>query len=150
MKTVKTITILAILLLSQGIFSQQVSTSKLPAPVKSAFANKFPSATGLKWEKEHNGNYEAKFMENMVSRRTEFDKNGNWVETEKVIKTSEVPKTVSEAVKKTNPGCKMSDAEEIQTSDKGMIYEVGCKTDAGKRDYRVSPEGKLEAKLEKK
>jgi hypothetical protein len=150
MKTFNLLVLIAALLFCATANAQTVPNKKLPAPVKSSFASKFPSAINLKWEKERNGNYEAKFSMDRINRRAEFDKNGTWIETERLINTSEVPKAVSDAVKKANPSCKLNDAEEIQTADKGMLYEVGCKTGQAKQEYRISPDGKVEAKTERK
>ncbi|MDB5280987.1 MAG: hypothetical protein JWO06_62 [Bacteroidota bacterium] len=131
-------------------FGQAIQSDKVPQEVLSAFKSKFPAAGDVQWAKEPNANYEAKFTMANNNQRAEFNEKGVWVETETSIPTAQVPKTVSNAVMKQSPSCKIADAEEIQTADQGKIYEVGCTKGGTKKDYRVTADGKVEKKLEKK
>ncbi len=45
-------------LISTTVFSQRVKTADVPAAVKAALQQKYPSASGVGWEREK-GNYEA-------------------------------------------------------------------------------------------
>ena len=144
MKTHKLIMVFTAILFSTAVtLSQQVMTYQVPEEVLTAFREKFPDASSVKWSKEINLNYEAQFTLATNGERAEFDKNGKWVETENSIKTSDLPKTVSAAVLKKNPSCKIADAEEIQSSEMGKMYEVGCPTKSEKADYRVTPDGTI-------
>jgi len=49
--------------------SQKITEKDIPAPVKTAFNNKFPGATDIKWEKENKKELEANFKMNMVEQR---------------------------------------------------------------------------------
>jgi hypothetical protein len=72
------------------------------------------------------------------------------VETENNIKTVEVPKAVKDGLMKKNPSCKISEAEEVQTADKGKVYDVGCRVNAQEKEYRVSADGSSQQEIAKK
>lgn len=142
----------ALLILGAGRISAQIiSNDQLPQEVLNAFKTKFPTANVVSWVQEPNTNYEAKFTLAEKDMRAEFNKNGVWVETENAIKPNEVPPAVKKTVLKEKPGCRISDAEEIQSAKDGKMYEVGCsKSGSLKRDYRVTADGKLEKEIAKK
>jgi hypothetical protein len=71
---------------------------KVPDAVKTAFNNKFPTASSVKWEKESKTELEANFKMNNTDVSANFSLDGSWVETETTIPASELPAPVTNAV----------------------------------------------------
>jgi hypothetical protein len=146
----KVVLLLVAAFLSTAVYSQGNSSANAPQQVTKAFKAKFPTAANVSWVKEPNSNYEAKFKMGDVKQRAEFDTKGNWVETENSIKTSTLPKTVTDEVKKQNSGCKITEAEEVETAGSGKVYDVGCMVNSAKKEYRVTADGATEKEIVKK
>ena len=70
-------------------------TKNIPKAVIDALATKFPGATNVKWGKESAKEYEAEFNINDKSVSANFGIDGSWVETETVIKVSDLPVAVT-------------------------------------------------------
>ncbi len=118
-----TILVLAIGFTTLTAAAQKIKEADVPANVKTAFTKQFPGTNAAKWEKE-NGNYEAEFDLNKVETSALFNSAGVLLETEIEIKTSELPKTVSEYVSKNLAGKKIKEASKI-TDAKGIVtYEA--------------------------
>lgn len=97
--------------------------ANVPENVKAAFAAKFPGAKAEGWDKEEDG-YEVEFEENEVESSAVFSENGTFKEMEQEIKTSELPKGISEYCSKNFAGYKLSEAAKI-TDVSGIInYEA--------------------------
>src|SRR5216683_4680125 len=64
----------------------------VPAAVQKAFEQKFPKATKVGWGKENEKEWEAEFTFNGSKLSANFTSDGVWVETEKEIAISELPK----------------------------------------------------------
>ncbi|MCX6269946.1 MAG: PepSY-like domain-containing protein [Bacteroidetes bacterium] len=123
-----------ILLISFGGFTQKITADKVPAPVKQAFAKKFPAATNIKYEMEKK-DYEINFKDKGVEMSANFDATGKWLETETEIKESALPKEITASVAKNFAGFKTSEVAKVETPDKGTIYEMDLKK--GKERYEV-------------
>ena len=123
-------------------YTQKITPDKVPAPVKQAFAKKFPAATDIKYEMEKK-DYEINFKDKGVEMSANFDATGKWLETETEIKESDLPKEVSASVVKNFAGFKISEVAKIETPDKGLIYEMDLKKDKGGYEVQFSPKGDL-------
>jgi hypothetical protein len=143
----------AFLLISMGCFSQKLSSDKVPAEVKQAFAKKFPAATDVKYEMEMK-DYEISFKENGKECSANFDSTGKWLETETEMKDSDLPKEVKTSVAKNFAGFKIAEVVKLETPDKGMCYEMDLNKGKEAYEVQISPKGdvlkKEPLKVEKK
>jgi len=132
----------ACLLISLMGYTQKITPDKVPAPVKQAFAKKFPAATDVKYEMEKK-DYEINFKDKGVEMSANFDATGKWLETETKIKESELPKEVSASVAKNFTGLKISEVAKTETPDHGLIYEMDFKKDKEGFEVQFSPKGDI-------
>jgi len=123
-------------------FTQKVTPDKVPAPVKQAFAKKFPGATEVNYEMEKK-DYEINFRDKGVEMSVNFDATGKWLETETEIKAAELPKEVSASVAKNFAGFRISEVAKTETPDKGLIYEMDLKKDTEGFEVQFSPKGDI-------
>ena len=114
------------LLISLMGYTQKITPDKVPAPVKQAFAKKFPAATDVKYEMEKK-DYEINFKDKGVEMSANFDASGKWLETETEIKGYDLPKEVSASVAKNFADFKVSEVVITETSDKRLIYKLELK-----------------------
>jgi len=122
--------------------TQKVTPDKVPAPVKQAFAKKFPAATDVKYEMEKK-DYEINFKDKGVEMSANFDATGKWLETETEIKVTDLPKEVSASVAKNFAGFKISEVAKTETPEKGLIYEMDLKKDKEGFEVQFSPKGDI-------
>ena len=139
-------------------YGQDVKEADVPAPVKDAFAKKYP---GLKaeWEKE-DGNYEAEFEGKRIKTNMEtgstskvrvegtvlISPTGSILETEEEIETKSLPNGISDYVTKNLGGKKIKEAYKI-TDNTGVIsYEI----EIGKDEYLFDSNGGFLKKAEEK
>ena len=132
----------ACLLISLMGYTQKVAPDKVPAPVKQAFAKKFPAATDLKYEMEKK-DYEINFKDKGVEMSANFDVTGKWLETETEIKESDLPKEVSASVARNFTGFKISEIAKTEAPGKGLIYEMDLKKDKEGFEVQFSPKGDI-------
>ncbi len=130
--------------------AQELKESEIPSAVKESFAKRFPNVKEVKWSKEHAKEFEAEFKIGGTEQSANFDQAGEWLVTETEIKTSELPQLVQTTINKEFTGFKIEEAEKVETSDKGMLYEVAL--EKGKMNYEVelSADGKVLKKEVKK
>lgn len=117
--------------------AQTVKSAKVPAAVKAALQKKYPTATGVTWEKEK-GNFEA----NWGGRSHEdnsvlFAPDGSFVEQVVAIPVGSLPAGVSAYVKKTYPGAKITEAGKVTDAAGKTRYEAEVKG----RDMRFDEAG---------
>ncbi len=93
-----------------------------PQKVKDAFAQKFPNATNVEWEKESDAEWEAEFKMNGKEHSSNFMEDGTWVETEYEVSEANVPQVVLEALKSNFEGYDIEEMEYSETAD-GKVYE---------------------------
>ena len=132
----------ACLLISLMGFTQKITADKVPAPVKAAFAKKFPTATDVKYEMEKK-DYEINFKDKGVEMSANFDATGKWLETETEIKESDLPKEVSASATKNFAGFKISEVAKTKAPGKGLIYEMDLKKDKEGYEVQFSPTGDI-------
>lgn len=125
-------------------FSACGQKENVPAKVKTSFAQKFPGATKVRWDKENANEWEAEFKLGGKSYSANFSTDGIWMETEHEIKKSEIP----DAVQKTLNNVFVFggfDIENVELSETpaGKAYEFELEKDEKSIDVTLSPEGHI-------
>jgi len=114
---------------------------KVPDAVKTAFSNKFPGASEIKWEKENKNELEANFKMNNTTVSANFSLNGTWVETETTIPVNELPAPVTNAVNTKYPGAVYERTEKIEKPGGIILYEVNIIINRKKKELELDPGG---------
>ena len=125
---------------------EDIAVDQVPKAVLDAIKAKFPHAklTGAAKETEdgkttYEVELEFKDQEYTVSATAE----GKITEIEREMEIKDLPKIVTEAIKKKYPGAEMEEAEEVTANDK-TTYEVVIETSAEKdMKVTVDPAGKI-------
>lgn len=108
--------------------AQDMKESEVPANVKKGFATKYPGSKVDQWEKEGT-EFEAEFHLNKVESSAVFTADGTFKELEQEIKTSELPKTVTDYCAKTFAGYKLSETAKITDAHGKVMYEAELEKD---------------------
>jgi hypothetical protein len=133
----------AVIFVAQLTYAQKLKESEVPAAVRSTFARNFPKATGTKWSKESDTEFEAEFKNGSLEQAANFNQNGDWLITETEIKMSELPAAVTSTISKEFPGYKIQETEKAETPGEGSFYEVELKKDKIKSTVQISADGKV-------
>ncbi len=115
--------------------------SKTPTAVTSAFNKKFPTATKVKWGKEGAKEWEAEFTFEGNHLSANFAEDGKWLETEKEIKVTDLPKAVTAAINSKYPGYTITEADKTETAKHGTIYEADLKKEKEKKEVAFKEDG---------
>ena len=146
MKTISTLFIVFSLVLAAN--AQNVKENDVPAAVRNAFKVKYPQSKAEKWVKEES-NYEAELTLNGKEYEAAFDSNGKWIETEREIKSSALPKAVKDGLAKSKYGTwTIKEAVEIESPEYKLAYELELTSGKEKIALYFTPDGKI-AKEEK-
>jgi len=137
----KPILILAAILMISFSASGQ-SGKDIPAQVKSAFSQKFPKATNVKWGRESDKEWEAEFQNDGISYSANFDNAGNWMETEYKISQNEIPAPVKATLDKEASGSKIKVSEVSETKE-GKVYEFVIGKGEEKAELVIDNAGKV-------
>lgn len=129
----KQLCVLVVLILSIGC--KLHAQKDLPAEVKNAFEQKFPTADDVEWQKEKDGNWEVEFEIGADESTAVFSPDGKWLETEAEIAIDDLPTPVRSAVQ----GKKIKEVARILRADGSTVYEV----EVGKKDLMYDAEGQL-------
>lgn len=147
----KKLLVIALLGLGVGqVNAQKINESEVPQVVKTAFAKAYPSATGVKWDKE-NGNFEASFNQNKKNMSVLLDGMGMIKEVETEIEKTALPKAIQEALRKDYADYKVEESATI-ISNGVTTYETEVEKGEKSFDLIFDVNGKLlkkEAKAEK-
>ena len=131
----------ACLLISLLGYTQNIiAPEKVPAPVKQAFATKFPAATDAKY-KINKKCYEVTFKDKGIGTSANFNTTGKWLKTATAITESDLPKEVTSAIAKDFAGFKISEVSKVETSDKPLFYKMDLKKDKEGYKTQFSPKG---------
>lgn len=95
-----------------------------PQAVMSAFAQKFPKASNVKWDKESAHEFEAAFTENGIKLSANFSEAGKWLETETASDFNSFPEKVKTNFNAQHKGAKMSETAKIEKVNGTVIYEI--------------------------
>ena len=120
---------------------QAICQVKVPDVVKTAFNNKFPGASEIKWEKENKNELEANFKMNNTAVSANFSLDGTWVETETTIPANELPAPVTNAVNTKYPGAVYGRTEKIEKPGNKVFYEVNITMKGKKKELELNPDG---------
>ena len=124
------------------VFTACGQKSDVPAKVKTAFAEKFPNAKKISWDKENATEWEAEFKMNGKEYSANFDNKGSWKETEYRINKSDIPSAVKSTLDKDFKGYKIEVAEVSETVD-GKVYEFMIEKGNSDMEVVINSYGKL-------
>ena len=116
--------------------------TKVPQGVLEAFAEKFPGAKNVNWDKENASEWEAEFKWNGLKYSANFLEDGAWQETEHKIKESEVPQNVLASLKTNFPGYEIEETE-ISETPTATLYEFGVKKGGKEMEVAIDKTGKV-------
>ncbi len=137
--------LLAMLFVGLGIWLPQTLTAQnVPASAKAHFEKNYSGAHVKEWEAIHDGGFEVEYHYQGKKYETYYDKNGNWVRTERELKKSEVPQSVWNALKNSSFASYKIDDDDVelhQTPKHAEIYEVEVKNKNEKRKLYVLTDG---------
>lgn len=112
-----------------------------PTAALKAFDVKFKNATTVNWGKEGPKVWEAEFNFEGSRISANFAEDGTWLETERIIKTEELPPAVLKAIKANFPDWKIIEADKTETLKHGLIYEANLKKGLSKKDVAFKEDG---------
>lgn len=113
----------------------------VPATVTEMFKKEFPDKKA-KWGME-DGDYEAEFKINGSNASAVYNSKGHRKALEIAIKTSELPASIMEYLKKNYPTNKITETAKI-TDDKNVVtYEAEIKKDGKSYDVILDANGKF-------
>jgi hypothetical protein len=119
-----TSTAFAFFFLTTPLSAQSITESKVPAAVKSALAKRYPSATGVAWEREK-GNFEANWGgHSKEDNSVLFTPTGEFVEMVSAIPVNRLPPAVAAYVQKHFPGAKITEAGKVTDVKGAVSYEA--------------------------
>ena len=133
------------------IFTQACAqnNSKVPAKVKAAFTQKFPTAKKAKWDKENATEWEVEFKMNGKEYSANYTSDGVWKETEYEIKKSDIPAAVKQTLNKEFNGYDMEESE-ISETPEGKVYEFALEKNDKDLEVAIAPNGTVVKKEGKK
>ncbi|MBN2616405.1 MAG: PepSY-like domain-containing protein [Bacteroidales bacterium] len=138
MKKLSFILITLFLFMGLGACSQ----SRVPDAVKTAFVTKFPTVKKADWSREGNTEWEAEFVLNNKDMSANFDRNGNWKETETSLALSELPETVQSALRQNFSDFEAKEAAFSETPS-ASVYEVIIKKGTTRLEISFDADGKI-------
>ncbi|MFC1730078.1 PepSY-like domain-containing protein [candidate division KSB1 bacterium] len=135
-----------LILVAFAISFTACSQVKVPAVVKTAFDKEFQAAKKVTWEQEEDGYWEAVFKMEGKKMSVTYDAEGNWLETETMIKTSELPENLVNVILTEYEGFEIDEVESLETPDFSG-YEVEIEKEDGKEEiemeFMISHDGQI-------
>ncbi|MCB0649901.1 MAG: PepSY-like domain-containing protein [Saprospiraceae bacterium] len=114
----------------------------IPNAVKAAFAEKFPGATSIKWEKE-DGEFEAEFKWQQSEYSANYSMDGKWMETEKSIDKKDLPEAVTATLADQFKDYKIKEANLLSNPEMEVAYEVELKSGLKTIEVLLDASGKV-------
>jgi hypothetical protein len=112
---------------SSSIFAQDLKSKDVPEAVKTAFAQKYPDAKKVSWEKEK-GNYEANWGgKSGEDSSVTFTPSANFVEIVVAIPVNHLPPGVAPYVISHYKGAKIREAGKVTDAEGRHMYEAEIK-----------------------
>lgn len=108
-------------------YATSFAQGKTPTAVATAFNQKFPNATKVKWDKESAHEYEASFEWKGEKLSANFSDTGEWLETESPIAFNQLPEKVQSAFNVAHKGAAVKAVAKIETSKGITKFEVEFK-----------------------
>ena len=115
---------------------------EVPENVKTAFNQKFPNATKVKWGKENSSEWEAEFKMDGMEYSANFNNDANWLETEYEIEVNDLPELVKSTIVKEFKDYKIKESEISETAE-GKVYEFEIKKGEERLEVAIDKEGKV-------
>ena len=104
-------------------YAEKIKEANVPMAVKDKLQAIFPATKNIKWEKEF-GNYEAEFDKNGNEISVLFAPDGQWLQTENVIKLNELPNAVMIYVEKKLSNKKIIESVKVVDAKNNVSYEI--------------------------
>jgi len=108
-------------------YATSFAQGKIPAAVTTAFNQKFPNATKVKWDKENSHEYEASVDWKGEKLSANFSDTGEWLETESPITFIQLPEKVKTGFNADHKGAIVKAVAKIETSKGTTKFEVEFK-----------------------
>ncbi|HXL55387.1 MAG TPA: PepSY-like domain-containing protein [Chitinophagaceae bacterium] len=125
-------TLLLILLMAGTI---QAQIRKIPAAVTDAFKARYPHAEKVAWKDEITS-FEAQFILNGFKMTADFNSKGEWQNSEKKMKFSELPAAVIDGFKKSKyADWETTSVVEIDKNSESLQYRIEVKKSAVHKKY---------------
>jgi len=126
------LTLLLILLIS-GFAQAQIR--KIPAAVTEAFKARYPHAEKVVWKDEITS-FEAQFTLNGFAMTADFNSKGEWQNSEKKIKFTDLPAAVNDGFKKSRyADWETTNVVEIDKNSESLQYRIEVKKSAVQKKY---------------
>jgi hypothetical protein len=114
-------------LTSVSVVAQKVKSADVPAAVKTALQQKYPSASGVTWEKEK-GNFEANWGgASKEDNSVQFTPAGVFVEQVVAMPVAQLPAAVTDYVHAHYAGVKITEAGKVTDAQGRTRYEAEVK-----------------------
>ncbi|HEV3412601.1 MAG TPA: PepSY-like domain-containing protein [Puia sp.] len=114
-------------LISTSVIAQKVKSADVPAAVKTALQQKYPSASGVSWEKEK-GNFEANWGgASKEDNSVQFTPAGVFVEQVVAMPVAQLPAAVTDYVHTHYAGAKITEAGKVTDAQGRTRYEAEVK-----------------------
>ncbi len=125
-----------IIVLSVFVFVACAQDAKPPENIKEAFEARFGEVKNVKWEQEDN-NWEADFKNSEGKFSAVFDKDANWMETERDIKPDELPENIRQVLMEEYDDYEVDEVEEVEAPGfKG--FEVELEKEEGREEMEIT------------
>lgn len=122
----KLILLLTIVAFASQSQAQKLKSKNVPAAVKAAFSNSYPSVKDVDWSKD-GINFEAEYDSKQGDMSVTYSIDGRLIETEMEIPKSSLPQSIMDYVKKNYNEDEVKEASKI-TDAKGVVtYEAEVK-----------------------
>ncbi len=136
----KNLWILAALLISFSMTA--CSQSRVPAAVKTAFSQKFPTVKKAHWAREGKTEWEAEFSFNGKDMSANFDLQGQWKETETELPDAHLAAAVMETLSSRFAGYTVKDVSFTETPQYSA-YEIVIEKGDSKLEVTIDKKGNL-------
>jgi hypothetical protein len=128
---------------------KDITEKEVPAPVMKTFKEKHPNQKVEQWEMKA-GNYEADFKVDGKLHELSMKADGTFIELEKSIEKSDVPKAVLDAFAKSeHKDWAIDHAEEVKTPEHEKLYEITVKKGKEMKGLYYTPDGSKIVRVEK-
>ncbi|TSA33850.1 MAG: hypothetical protein D4R64_13385 [Porphyromonadaceae bacterium] len=123
--------------------------TEVPEVAKKAFATKFTEAKSVKWSSESATEFEAEFKLNGKEMSANFNKKGEWLETEVSVEKADLPAAVLKTIESQFAGYKLDEIASVETP--GMkAFEVSLAKEKEEIEVTIDPKGKVIKKTDAK